>query len=126
MRKQLGLVCALVALTACAAESATSQPHTPQQVIDAFHEAGLEANVVEEFEGTEPYTGQGIRFSLGSLCDGCGGTVFVLEDASLMELATSSVEEHHLLIKDDIFVIIDGRVSDDSLAKYEAALNSLE
>lgn len=64
---------------------------TPDQIIQAFQDAGLEAafptEMTAEDYGLAPYVGQGVRFIIPSLCDDCGGRVFVGTKAEIDQLA---------------------------------------
>jgi len=64
---------------------------TPDQIIRAFRDAGLEAATPSAMAaadyGVAPYVGQGVRFIIPSLCEDCGGRAFVGTRAEIDQLA---------------------------------------
>lgn len=82
------LLIVLLALAGCGAREASL---TPDQIIQAFQDAGLEAATSSAMAaadyGMAPYVGQGVRFVIPSLCEDCGGRVFVGTKAEIDQLA---------------------------------------
>lgn len=88
MRIVFALLIVLLALAGCGAKEASL---TPDQIIQAFQDAGLEAATPSAMTaadyGMAPYVGQGVRFIIPSLCDDCGGRAFVGTKDEINQLA---------------------------------------
>lgn len=88
MRIVFALLIVLLALAGCGAKEASL---TPDQIIQAFQDAGLEAATPSAMAaadyGMAPYVGQGVRFIIPSLCDDCGGRAFVGTKDEINQLA---------------------------------------
>lgn len=129
----------LVALTlsACAPNF---QKWTPQQVIDSFKSAGLEAENTSVLApgdyGLAPLVAQeGVRFLIPALGPDSGGRVFSFEtQENLDQMQAYYVklgEESAILfswvfVRDNILVQINGQLPQETARKYESALNGLK
>lgn len=112
---------------------------TADEVVAAFQAAGLEAEsarpLTRDDYGMAPLLGDGLRFLIPSLCEDCGGRVFVIEDVEdrdrlaryfrdLSEI--SAMLFSHVFVRDNIVVQINGDLPDERAAEYERALAELE
>lgn len=129
----------LVLLFAAACGGAGAPEHTPQDVIDAFQAAGLEAESPTEMGpddyGAAPLVGDGMRFLIPSLGEGNGGRIIAVSDENereqLVEFYESLGESSAaffswVFTKDNIVVQINGSLDEEVARQYEEALNNLE
>lgn len=88
MKLVLVLLVIVLAAAGCGAKEASL---TPDQIIQAFQDAGLEAATSSAMAaadyGMAPYVAKGVRFVIPSLCEDCGGRVFVGTKAEIDQLA---------------------------------------
>ena len=88
MKLVLVLLVIVLAAAGCGAKEASL---TPDQIIQAFQDAGLEAATPSAMAaadyGMAPYVAKGVRFVIPSLCEDCGGRVFVGTKAEIDQLA---------------------------------------
>ena len=79
MKITVALLLALLVVAGCGGAQEAS--FTPDQIIQAFQDAGLEASspsaMTADDYGLAPYVGQGVHFIIPSLCDDCGGRAYV-------------------------------------------------
>ena len=124
-----------IILTACG-----SKPHsfTSDQIVTAFKDAGLEAEdtwelTVDDY-GLAPYVGSGVRFLIPSLCEDCGGRVFVFEsDKDLQSIKdyyetiaeASALFFSWIYVRDNALVQINGDLPENQALKYKSALMSI-
>jgi len=130
---------ALLVLFLAVACGGSAGSHTPQDAIDAFLAAGLEAesptSMGAEDYGLAPFVGEGVRFLIPSLGEDSGGRVFAVGEADDRErLATyyESLGEQSaaffswVFVKDNLVLQLNGSLEEDVARQYEAALNDLD
>lgn len=132
------LFACLLLLAACSS-AAPSTAITPQDVLAAFAAAGLEAESPTVFASVEdwgplPMGEAGLRFLIPSLCDDCGGRIFLFKDSDqadrAMEYYESLGEESALLFtwafrQGNLVVQINGDLPEEEARRYEEVLNGL-
>lgn len=79
----------VLALAGCGGAGQASL--TPDQIVTAFQEAGLEAAqpvaMTADDYGMAPYVAKGVHFVIPSLCEDCGGRAFVGTRDEIEQLA---------------------------------------
>ena len=111
----------------------------PQAVIDAFKNAGLEAEntrpMTKEDYGFAPLGDEGIRFFIPSLGPDHGGRVVFYKDLNYLEKAQnfykslgkeSAILYTWVFTNGNILVQINGDLPEDKAREYEKALNELK
>lgn len=134
MKNRLLLLSILLLAAACGSSSTID----PQEVVDAFQSAGLEAESTTEMTaadyGAAPKVGDGLRFLIPSLGEGNGGRIIAVANANDREELVNFYETlgeqsalffSWVFVKDNIVVQINGDLEEDVARQYEAALNSL-
>ncbi|MCP4419740.1 MAG: hypothetical protein GY805_24275 [Chloroflexi bacterium] len=137
MIKRIAIALSILLLTSACGGSGSS--HMPQDVIDAFQSADLEAEsptvMTADDYGLAPFVGDGIRFLIPSLGEGNGGRVVAFEDADDRDRLAAYFESlgessalffSWVFVKDNIVLQINGSLDEDIARQYEAALNGLE
>ena len=137
MRKALAIIfISTLLLTACKANSTVL---TIDQIITAFADAGLDAKdpktmTVDDY-GLAPFVGSGVRFLIPSLCENCGGRVFVFDNDKDLESVKTYYEEigkssaiffSWIFVNNNALVQINGDLPEEQARKYESVLMSLE
>lgn len=125
------LLIAIFLLVGCAG----SNNVTSADVIQAFKDAGLEAESTSEMTkddyGMAPYVCVGTHFLVPTLGDGAGGRVFICENnkdrdalsAYYTELGKSSAAFFSwVFVKGNVVVQINGDLAEEIARKYEAAI----
>lgn len=112
---------------------------TPEQVISAFQEQGLECEsaylMTEEDYGMAPRVDTaGWRFLIPSLCADCGGRIFTFANANDLNILKSYYDAFGqssralfswTFVKDNILVQINGDLPEEKADQYRSALDSL-
>ena len=136
MKKQIVvvLVTLLFASLACSF-GAQGQKATPQDVIDGFKAAGLEAEnirpMAKDDYGLAPMADEGIRFFIPSLGPDKGGRVMRYSDQETLKMAKeyydafckkSAALFSWAFVNGDILIQINGDLPEEQAKKYEAVL----
>jgi len=134
-RRLLLALWVLALLAGCAGQPAAAPPPTPDQIVEKFKAAGLEADgprvLTKDDYGMAPYVGSGVRFLIPSLGADKGGRVFVVTDAQeranlvkyYTELGKSSAMLFSWVFESGPVVVqINGDLPEATARKYEAAL----
>lgn len=108
---------------------------TPQDVIDAFKAAGLEAENVRAMTkddyGIAPMASEGLRFYIPSLGADEGGRVMYYEDPVILQAAKTYYEElgksssiffSWVFVNGNILVQINGDLPEEQALRYQSAL----
>lgn len=120
-------------------EASGEKAKTGNDVVQAFKDAGLEAESVREMTkddyGAAPMTAtEGLRFYIPSLGEDNGGRIMLFENEKDMEATkayydelgkTSAIFFSWTASKDNILVQINGNLPEEEYNKYKAALESL-
>lgn len=113
---------------------------TPEQVIEAFKNAGLEAENVrpmtkDDFGLAPMIASKATRFYIPSLGEGCGGRLYSfnsLEDLEIMKNyyvsagKKSAIFFSWVFTKDNILVQINGDLNEGKAKQYEATLSTIK
>lgn len=132
----LSVISIVISSLACSLLSAGTKLK-PQSIIDAFLEAGLEAEAVYEMKpddyGLAPLADEGLRFLIPSICEYCGGRIMYYEDITYLNKAKNYYESlgkemaalfSWVFVRDHILVQINGELPEEQARKYEQALIS--
>lgn len=135
MKRLVTIFLILLALVACGGSKAV----TPQQVIDAFQAAGLEAESPRAMAagdyGMAPMAAEGIRFLVPAICDKCGGRVMSYASTSDRDNAKSYYDElsqvsatffSWTFTRDNVLVQINGDLPEAQARLYEGALVAIK
>jgi hypothetical protein len=108
---------------------------TMEDIINSFKSQGLEAEQLETMEkddyGLAPFVCEGTHFYIPSLCEDCGGRIFICESREDMELLdnyytelgrASAVFYSWVFTKDDVLVQINGDLDEEIAREYEQAI----
>ena len=108
---------------------------TPQDAIDAFKAAGLEAENVRAMTkddyGIAPMASEGLRFYIPSLGADKGGRVMYYEDPAILQAAKTYYEElgkssaiffSWVFVNENILVQINGDLPEEQALRYQSAL----
>lgn len=113
---------------------------TPQQVVDTFKAAGLEAEkprpMTKDDYGLAPMSAkEGLRFYIPSLGEGNGGRIMSFDNSADLEKTkayyVNLAKESAMLFswtftKENILVQVNGDLKEDVAKKYETALNGMK
>jgi len=134
-------ICLLcISITACGAPPANTAHWTTQQVVDAFHNAGLPADqihVPDTGEGLPASPGtEAVAFHIGHPDGEATGYIFSLPSSTAAEqLRQSSASMPQpstngfaaiTFTHDNIYVMLFGRLPEATLRQYDTALNDLK
>jgi hypothetical protein len=108
---------------------------TMEDIINSFKYQGLEAEQLETMEkddyGLAPFVCEGTHFYIPSLCEDCGGRIFICESREDMELLdnyytelgrASAVFYSWVFTKDDVLVQINGDLDEEIAREYDQAI----
>jgi len=124
-----------ITLTPTSEPTATDENLTADDVINAFIEAGLEAEqpnkMTKDDYGMAPYVCEGTRFLVPSLGENSGGRIFICESIDKLESLQAYYTElgeisalffSWVFTKDNILVQINGDLAEEIARQYEQAL----
>ncbi len=121
----------LITLISCS----SNKQLTANNIVDSFISADLEVVQPEPMKkddyGLAPYVCEGTHFFIPSLCEDCGGRIFICDTDEDLELLKNYYEElgrvsavffSWVLTKDNVLIQINGALDEDVAKKYEEAI----
>lgn len=139
MKRAALLLVVLMALAVVAACGAGQADLTADQIVTALQEAGLEADspqaMTADDYGLTPFVGKGVHFLTPSVCNDCGGRVYVGTPEEIDQLAGyyKKLSDASALFFSWVFETEDGRaliqingdMPEADALRYKAALEGI-